>query len=100
MIKTRVLKVCEKDPDERLDYGFTWTAWLATAGDVIADATWTIPDDLTLELETISTTETAVWLSGGTEGEEHVIVCQIETDSDPPRIAKRSMLIKMVDKGE
>lgn len=70
--------IFEKDPDEVLDYGFDWSAWLA--GDTIATSTWTItPSGPTSSNPTKDATSTTVWLSGGTNGGQHTVVNRITT---------------------
>ncbi len=54
-----------KDPQAKNDYGYDWTKWLA--GDTISSSTWaSAPTGLTQSNPTASTTNTTVWLAGGT----------------------------------
>lgn len=57
-------QVFTKDPATIADYAIDWTAWLA--GDTIDESEWTVPDDLTVDSDAQTTTQTSVWLSAGT----------------------------------
>ena len=97
---TRVLRVIEKDPDEFLDYGFDFTLWLAEVGDSIASVEWDVPSGLTEEEEIEPAAGIrGIFLSGGTIGDEHVVTCTATTDNDPARVIKRSILLRIVDRG-
>ena len=81
-----------KDPSAVLDFGFDWTAegWLAT-GETITASTWSVPTGLTVASTPFSTTQTVVWLSGGTAGTDYVITNHIVTSQG--RTDERSMTI-------
>lgn len=68
----------DKDPQDKLDYGFDFTGFLG--GDTITTSTWTAsPDGLTLSNMTHDATKTTVWLAGGTVGETYKLVNHIVT---------------------
>lgn len=67
-----------KDPNEVLDYDIDWT--LRLAGDTIATSTWTIDNgSVTVNSNSFSSTDTKVWLSGGTLGESCLLTNRITT---------------------
>lgn len=66
-----------KDPDAVLDYTVDWGAWLD--GDTIATSDWVVPDGITEDAATNTTTSATIWLSGGTEGAAYRIVNRIVT---------------------
>lgn len=57
-----------KDPQAKLDYSIDWFEWLSAIGDEILTSTWTVSSGITKETESNTTTNTTVWLSGGTDG--------------------------------
>lgn len=67
-----------KDPNATLDYGFRWSDWL-DEGDTISTSGWTVPDGITKVSDSMTTTTTTVWLSGGTIDVSYDIVNQIVT---------------------
>jgi hypothetical protein len=80
-----------KDPEEILDYQFDWAAldnntgltnWLEV-GETILDHTVTVPAGITLVSSELINTGTTVlfWISGGTDGTDYEIECEIITDS-------------------
>lgn len=80
-----------KDPDEVLDYGFDWFAWLA--GDTITASTWVVPAGLTKTSDTHDGTSTTVWLSAGADGSVYSVVNRIVTSDG--RTAERVLRIRM-----
>lgn len=77
-----------KDPDELLDYGAKWDEAMAT-GDAIVAVVWaitpvTVPP-LKSENETVdpATRTATIWLSGGLDGADYEINCNVTTDSAP-----------------
>lgn len=67
-----------KDPDEVLDYEFTWSKRLD--GDTILSSTWTVPSGLTEDRpSTFTSTTTVIWLAGGELGKSYVILNRIVT---------------------
>jgi len=84
-----------KDPDSVIDYGVDWSTWLTT-GETIASSAWVVPGDLTSVSESNTTTETAIFLSGGIVGTEYTVTNRITTSAS--RTEDRSMLIKCQEK--
>lgn len=66
-----------KDPNDRLDYGINWSAWLAN--DAIDSVTWIVPDGITADVQGVNGTTAIIWLSGGTAGETYLLTCRIQT---------------------
>jgi hypothetical protein len=69
-----------KDPDAVLDYGFDWSDWLAT-GETISTSAWTVSTGITEDSDENTTTETKVWLSGGTAGNTYTAANKIVTSA-------------------
>lgn len=83
-----------KDPGDRIDYTINFTDWLN--GDTITGTpSWTVPSGLTLYAQSNTTTAATVWLSGGTNNEEYVVVCQITTTGG--RIKQQGFIVKVKD---
>jgi hypothetical protein len=78
-----------KDPGDRVDTGWTWTSWLDS--DTISASTWTLPTGITSYSESNTTTETRIWLTGGTHGTDYLIMNQITTAGG--RIKQRSIKV-------
>lgn len=68
-----------KDPDAVLDYAVDWTEWL-TEGETITDSTWLVPDGLTEDSASHTTSRATVWLAGGTAGTRYAVTNRITTD--------------------
>jgi hypothetical protein len=66
-----------KDPDEVLDYQVDWTDRLDE--DTITSSDWTVPDGITQDSESSSTTTATIWLSGGTLGDTYVLLNRVVT---------------------
>ncbi len=66
-----------KSPVAELDYGEDWTAWLA--GETLATSEWTVPSGITNVDDSFTTTTAFIRLSGGTSGQEYVVVNRITT---------------------
>ena len=92
-----------KDPDAVLDYKFDWKAltngtgtsdWLA-AGETIASHTIDEDTGITVDssAQTDANTSVTVWLSGGTDGTEYKVRCEIVTSGS--RTDERTMKIKV-----
>jgi hypothetical protein len=75
-----VVATYTKDPSATLDYGLDWGAkgWLL-AGDTITASTFTVDAGLTKGTTTNDTTTTTVWLSGGTDQTDYLVVNHITT---------------------
>ena len=97
-----------KDPDAVLDYKWDWKAltngtgtsdWLAAA-EAIAAASHTItvtpvttaPLTVDSSAQTDANTSVTAWLSGGLEGTDYEVACEIVTDAS--RTDERTMKIK------
>lgn len=81
-----------KDPSAILDYSVDWTGWLAS-GDTIVTSSWTVPEGITEDSESQTTTTATIWLSGGTEGEDYTLVNKIATAGG--RTEERTITIKV-----
>ena len=55
-----------------------WQQWLPPQ-DRITAVTWTVPAGITMASSTFSTSDTTIWLTGGTDGTTYDIVCEITT---------------------
>lgn len=89
-----------KDPEAVLDYGINFTNWL-NDGDVLSAVEWDVPAGLVEEGSAFDPGgETALVLSGGTEGVEYKVTAHITTT--PGNIVlledDRTIRIKMVHK--
>lgn len=78
-----------KDPDEKLDYVEDWSDFLGN--DTISTVSWTVPNGLTQDLATKTTTTATIWLTGGTHGEEYLVSGKVTTAGG--RIGERSIKI-------
>lgn len=85
--------IFDKDPQAILPYLVQWGDWLA--GDTIATSTWTLPDGITKDSDSHTTSTSTIWLSGGTAGAEYELVNHIVTNSDPPKEEDRTITIIM-----
>jgi len=85
-----------RDPNESpLDYDIDWS--LRLAGDTIATSTWTIvAGSVTIESTSFSSTETKVWLNGGTLGVLNTLNNKITTAGG--RVMEQSVNLAMVTK--
>ena len=75
------LKKFTKDPNATLDYTIDWSAWLAANQDTISNATVpNVPSGLTIQTPvTKTTTQTTVWIAGGTAGTSYDVTVHITT---------------------
>ena len=91
------MRVIEKDPDATLDYGFDWSAWLAS-GETISTVDWTIATGLDEDsLGEVTGSDTAkIWLSGGTAGENYSVACLITTSAG--RVDERTLTIRVLER--
>jgi hypothetical protein len=83
-----------KDPDAVLDYAVDWSEWLDD--DTITASEWTVPDGITADSDSNTTTLATVWLSGGTLGQTYSLVNHITTAAG--REEDQTIKIKMVPK--
>ena len=73
------LATVEKSPGATLTYSIDWSGWLGESGDTISTYVWTVPSGLTSVLESNTTTEVSIKLSGGTQGKSYELKCAITT---------------------
>jgi len=89
--------VRKKDPVARLDYTIDWKPWLDN-GDHVAAVAWSIenPPDETLLLDSpiLAGSLATVFVSGGTEGANYEVRCQVTTAAG--RIDARTLLLSVV----
>ena len=84
-----------KDPDAVLDYKMDWTAWLDET-DIIVASSWEVDsDEIVVDSNSFTDTDTTVWLSGGLNRKKYLITNSIETDDG--RKDDRSFLIKCLE---
>lgn len=72
------MSIFVKSPNATLDFGFDWSDWL-DSGETIEASSWSVPSGLTNVGDSFSTTQTKIWLSGGTAGTEYTVTNTIET---------------------
>lgn len=89
-----MIRLPNKDPDEVLDYAIDWTPRLGA--DVIVSSTWVVPVGLTKESDTHSTTDTTIWLSGGTSGDVYQMTNRVVTSGGRTMEEDRELLVKSV----
>lgn len=65
------------DPQARLDYRWSWAAWLD--GDTITAATVTTDATVTISDITRDATTVTAWITGGTAGTTARVTCHITT---------------------
>ena len=70
----------KKDPNAVLDYSWDWSAWLAD-GETITTADVIAPTGLTVDSVAHDGTGVTAWLSGGTSGNQHRVVCRVVTSA-------------------
>ena len=67
----------EKDPEAVLDYQIDWEDWLN--GDTISTSVWTVPDGITIDSSSKTTSTATVWLSSGTAGITYAVENKVTT---------------------
>lgn len=86
----------EKDPGDILDFEADWAAddedWLD--GDTISASAWTVPDGITKDSDTHTSTTTTIWLSGGTAGSSYKLTNQITTAGGRTANKSRYILVR------
>lgn len=87
-----------KDPQSVLDYKIDWSTWLASSSpaDTISTSTWTVPSGITKDTDSKTTTETTIWLSGGTAGNKYALTNKIVTAGG--RTAERTIYVTVRDR--
>ena len=83
-----------QDPDDITDWGCDWTDWLQD-GEVLTASSWILPTGLVNTQETLTTTTTSVFISGGVAGTKYLITNRISTAT---RTEDRSMYIRCEEK--
>jgi hypothetical protein len=81
--------IAQKDPNEVTDYAIDWGDWLE--GDSIATSTWTVPAGITKDSDAKTASVTTIWLSGGTDNDDYILLNTIATVSG--RTEERDILI-------
>lgn len=82
----------EKDPDADLPWIFDWTDWL-DEGEAITDSDFTPSAGIVIHDPGASSTDTTVWVSGGTVGNVYSLANKITTSQD--KIDERTIYIKV-----
>ena len=85
----------EKDPDAILDWHFDWKNWLGDA-EIIDTSIFIVTPGITVTLEEKTTTNTTVWLSGGTPGRPYRVTNRIVTNQG--RTDDRSITVRVKDR--
>lgn len=88
-----------KDPDAVLDYHFDWTLWMAN-GDSIVNSVFIVTPGIVAGTgangapnASFTTTNTTVWLFGGSSGQPYVVTNRITTAQG--RTDDRSITIRV-----
>lgn len=84
-----------KDPDSRLDFVVDWEQWLPS-DDFIASAAASVQSGLVLHLQTWTSTQHAIWVSGGTVGNQYTVTSRIETNGG--RIDERTFNVRVIER--
>ena len=74
------LNTFTKQPADRLDYDFDYSAFLLNTDTVISAVFAVEPVGLTLDTQLVEPTFTKVWVTGGTAGNTYKITCTVTTD--------------------
>lgn len=91
-----------KDPSDLLDYTVKWGDWLGPTDTIAASDTpdpavvWTVPTGITEDHHAKTTTDSSIWLSGGTAGQEYAIACKIRTEGG--RIAETTFVVQVTQR--
>lgn len=86
-----------KDPGAVLDYKFDWSGEFEQA-EQIANRVVTSQDGLNLDSHTDDGSSVTVWLSGGQAGNSYSVDCEIQTNSNPARTFRRSIVIRCMNR--
>ena len=81
-----------KDPDSLLDFVVDWESWLPS-DDYIVSAAASVQSGLTLHTQTYTSSQHAIWVLGGTVGQEYTVTSRIETNGG--RIDERTFRIQV-----
>lgn len=91
----------------QLDFTFDWNftddldeePWLGDEETIVAyDVVSSDPADLSVILVMHNAGKVSAWVTGGILGNSYTLICNITTSNDPPRIEKRMLIIKIVEK--
>ena len=88
-----------KDPEAVLDYQFDWSEEWLEGGEPperILTHVITVPPEMTLDKSEEADGKIAVWLSGGTAGENYKVACLVETSAG--RTDERTIWIKVTNR--
>lgn len=66
-------------PGAVLDYSIDWSDWLAT-GETITSSTWVVNDGVTLSAQSSAGAVQTIFVSGGIDGRQYVLINFIETN--------------------
>ena len=83
----------QKDPGAKLDWVFTWGAWL-TAGETISTSEFIVDAGLTIESDSNTATSATIWLSGGRAGVTYKVTNRVTTSAG--RIEDLSINIRVI----
>ena len=89
MTAQRVQAIHLHAPGDKRAYGLDWEDELN--GQTIVSAVWTATG-LTKSIEVVSGTSTQLYLSGGSDGTDYVVVCAVTTDTG--EVMSRSILLE------
>lgn len=81
-----------KDPDADLDWHFDWTDWL-DEGEAISASVMTPSAGITIHSAAFSSTDTTIWVAGGTVGNVYSVANKITTSVG--RIDERTIRIRV-----
>jgi len=84
-----------KDPDAVLDWHFDWASWLQI-GEFITNSTFLVTAGLDVDSSSNTTTNTTIWLSGGSPGQPYRVTNRIVTNQG--RTDDRSITIRVKDR--
>lgn len=71
--------VLDKDPDEIIDYVVDWSNQMTLDTDTIATSDWVLDDGITEDSASNTTTQTLIFISGGTAGQRYDVTNRITT---------------------
>lgn len=81
-----------KDPDADLPWHFDWTDWL-DEGEAITASVMTPSAGITIHDAAFSSTDTTVWVTGGTVGTVYTVANRITTSQD--KVDERTIRIRV-----
>lgn len=88
----------KKDALETLDYVFNWAPYLDPLTDFIDSFRIIADPGVAVVANQEDGYRIATFISGGVLDEVYRVVCEITTDSVPPRVVARSVNIKIVER--